>query len=261
MFEHIVPVTPDRHKNKKVRNTTDFHFASGFHIAYITLHEFARAASIYPIVFLEDKAKDAFRPVVLMGLQSSENLFVAPDGGWCASYIPAMIRRYPFALGKAGTEGKFLICVDEDSDLLSDTEGAPLFDEHGAPTQVIENVKNYLTELQQMDLLTADFNRFLVEHNLLTPLNMRVNTAEQARNITGCYVINEERLNNLSDERFLEMRTRRYLPALYSHLGSLAQIERLVMLKDGRSGISTVDNAAVEDVPATRKSAKSAKPA
>lgn len=253
MFEHIVPVTPDRHKNKKVRNTTDFHFASGFHIAYITLHEFARAASIYPIVFLEDKAKDAFRPVVLMGLQSSENLFVAPDGGWRASYIPAMIRRYPFALGKAGTEGKYLICIDEDSDLLSDTEGSPLFDDSGAPTQVIENVKRYLTELQQMDLLTADFNRFLVEHNLLTPLNMRVNTAEQARNITGCYVINEERLSNFSDALFLEIRHKGYLPAIYAHLVSLPQIERLVQLQKELTAAPPTVAEPVAAAPAPRK--------
>ena len=253
MFENIVPVTPDRHKNKKVRNTTDFHFASGFHIAYITLHEFARAASIYPIVFLEDKAQDAFRPVVLMGLQSSENLFVAPDGGWRASYIPAMIRRYPFALGKAGTEGKFLICVDEDSDLLSDTEGSPLFDEQGAPTQVIENVKRYLTELQQMDVLTADFNRFLVEHNLLTPLNMRVNTAEQARNITGCYVINEERLTNFSDALFLEVRHKGYLPAIYAHLVSLPQIERLVQLQKEMAAPTAPDVETVAATAAPRK--------
>lgn len=253
MFENIVPVTPDRHKNKKVRNTTDFHFASGFHIAYITLHEFARAASIYPIVFLEDKAKDAFRPVVLMGLQSSENLFVAPDGGWRASYIPAMIRRYPFALGKAGTEGKYLICIDEDSDLLSDTEGSPLFDDSGAPTQVIENVKRYLTELQQMDLLTADFNRFLVEHNLLTPLNMRVNTAEQARNITGCYVINEERLSNFSDALFLEIRRKGYLPAIYAHLVSLPQIERLVQLQKELTAAPPTVAEPVAAAPAPRK--------
>jgi hypothetical protein len=252
MFDKIVPVTPERHRQKKVRNTTDFHFASNFHIAYVTLHEFARAAAIYPIVFLEDKSHDAFRPVVLMGLQSSENLFVASDGSWLASYIPAMIRRYPFALGKAGTEGKYLICVDEGSDLLSDTEGAPLFDDQGAPTQVIENVKTYLTELQQMDLLTADFNKFLVEHNLLTPLNMRVNSSDQARNITGCFVINEERLNNFSDSLFLDIRHKGYLPAIYAHLLSLPQIERLVQLQNDHAQSATSQQT-VSDAPAPRK--------
>lgn len=113
-----------------------------------------------------------------------------------------------------------------------------MFDDQGNPTQVIENVKRYLGELQQMDQLTHEFTRFLVQNNLLTPLNMRVNTANQARNITGCYVINEERLNNFSDQKFLEVRQKGYLPAIYAHLISLAQIERLAGLKSPAVGAS-----------------------
>lgn len=238
MFEQIVPVALERHRHKKVRNTTQFDYASRFHIAYVTMHEFARAAATYPIVFLEDKPNDGFRPVVLMGLNPGENLFVSADGVWNASYIPAMIRRYPFALSKSGQEGRFVVCVDEGSSLVSDTEGAALFDEQGQPTQVIENVKRYLAELQQMDQVTQEFTRFLQSQNLLTPLNMRVNLSTQARNITGCYVINEERLNSFSDALFKEVRTKRYLPSIYAHLMSLPQIERLVQLskEPGRSG-------------------------
>jgi hypothetical protein len=62
---------------------------------------------------------------------------------------------------------------------------------------------------------------------------MRVRDTDRVKNITGCYVINEERLNNLSDERHLELRTKRYLPAVYAQLISLAQIERLVTLRSG----------------------------
>lgn len=236
MFEQIVPVTLERHRNKKVRNTTQFDYAAGFHIAYVTVHEFARAAATYPIVFLEDKPNDGFRPVVLMGLQPGENLFVGADGAWNASYIPAMIRRYPFALSKGAEENRFVVCVDEASTLLSDTEGAPMFDDKGEPTQVIENVKRYLSELQQMDMLTQQFSRFLLTNNLLTPLNMRVNATAQARNITGCFVINEERLNAFSDALFLEVRAKGFLPAMYAHLMSLPQIERLVQLSKAKTG-------------------------
>lgn len=235
----MVPVAPERHKNKKVRNTAGFGFASEFHIAYVTMHEFARAAAIYPIVFLEDKPTGGYRSVVLMGLENGENLFIGPKGVWGASYIPAMIRRYPFALSKGEQEGRFVVCVDEASALLSETEGAPLFDEKGQPTQVIENVKRYLSELQQMDQMTLEFSRFLSEHELLTPLSMRVDTSEQVKNITGCFVISEERLNELSDEQFKTLREKRYLPAIYAHLISLPQIERLIQLKKERTQASS----------------------
>lgn len=236
MFQKVVPVNKERHARTCIREVAGFRFASEFHIAYVTMHEFARAAAIYPIVFIEDKERDEFRPVLLLGLDAGENLFVAADGKWQSSYVPAIIRRYPFALSQADAAGQFVVCIDEGSELVSESEGQPLFDEAGQPTRVIENVRRYLGELQQMDVLTRDFTRYLAGHNMLVPLNMRVRQSDKVKSISGCYVINEERLNNLSDEGFLEIRNKRYLPAIYAQLMSLAQIERLLMLKDEKVG-------------------------
>jgi hypothetical protein len=232
MFEKVVPVNRGRHAKTRIREIQGFSFAAKFHIAYVTMHEFSRAAAVYPIVFVEDK--DSFRPVALLGLDAGENLFVGSDGKWGAAYVPAIIRRYPFALAGTGTEGQYTICLDEGSDLVSTTEGSPLFDDKGEPTQVIENVKRYLSELQQMDQLTQQFAVWLKENNMFTPLNMRVRDQDKVKNIAGCYVVNEERLNNLSDDKFLELRSKRFLPAIYAQLMSLAQVERLMTLKDKR---------------------------
>lgn len=232
MFEKVVPVNRERHAKTRIREIQGFGFAAKFHIAYVTMHEFSRAAAVYPIVFVEDK--DSFRPVALLGLDAGENLFVGADGKWGAAYVPAIIRRYPFALAGTGNEGQYTICLDEGSELVSTTEGSPLFDDKGEPTQVIENVKRYLSELQQMDQLTQQFAAWLKENNMFTPLNMRVRDQDKVKNIAGCYVVNEERLNNLSDEKFLELRSKRFLPAIYAQLMSLAQVERLMTLKDKR---------------------------
>jgi len=258
MFKKVVPVNQERHANKKIKQVESFKFASNFHIAYLTLHEFVRAAAIYPVVFIEDKEKDEFRPVALLGLDAGENLFVGANGKWQASYIPAIIRRYPFALSQVGDDGRYLVCIDEESELVSDTEGSPMFSEKGEPTQVIENVKKYLSELQQMDTLTHQFCKFLAEHNLFVPLNMRVRQSDKVKNISGCYVINEERLNNLSDELFIEVRNKRYLPAIYAQLTSLSQIERLVMLKDE---LTTATPAIKAETAAPKIEAPAEKPA
>ena len=228
MFTQLAPLNRETHANLKVKPIDNFGFAKGFHIASLMVHEFARAASVYPIVFLEDKEKDEFRPVVLLGLEAGENLFLAEDGSWNASYVPAIIRRYPFALARLGEdEDQFTVCLDEKSDFVSAEEGQPLFDDEGEPTAVVENVKRYLGEMQQMEVFTQQFCHFLSEHNLFNPLNMRVRQGETMRNVTGCYVVNEERIYNLSDKLFLEIRDKRYLAPMFSHLTSLAQIERL----------------------------------
>jgi len=228
MFTQLAPLNRELHGALKVKPIDHFNFAKGFHLASIMVHEFARAASVYPIVFLEDKEKDEFRPVVLLGLEAGENIFVAEDGSWNASYVPAIIRRYPFALARLGEdEDQFTVCLDEKSDFVSAEEGQPLFDEQGEPTEVVENVKRYLSEMQQMEMFTQAFCHFLAEHNLFNPLNMQVRQGETMRNVTGCYVVNEERIYNLSDKLFLEIRDKRYLAPMFSHLTSLAQIERL----------------------------------
>ncbi len=235
MFSSVVPITLENHKDKKIKPISHFGFAKDLNIAAIMLHEFSRAAALYPIVFLEDKELDQFRPMVLMGFEQGENLFVTDDGGWKSSYIPAIIRRYPFTLAQTKEAGRFTVCIDEKSDLVNTKEGQSLFTEQGEQSEVLERVKKYLGELQQMERITHEFCKYFAEKNMFTPLNMRVRQANKIKNIAGCYVINEERLNNLSDDRFLELRTKRYLPAVYSHLGSLGQIERLLRLKDEQS--------------------------
>jgi hypothetical protein len=241
MFTKLVPINKEVHANCKVKAIDNFHFASKFHIASVMVHEFVRAASVYPIVFLEDQSQDEFRPVTLLSLDSGENLFVGSDGKWQSSYVPAIIRRYPFALAKMPEQDNYTVCIDEDSEYVGTEDGQPLFNESGEPTEVIENVKRYLGELQQMEAFTKEFCHFLAENNLFTPLNMRVKASDEIKNVTGCYVINEERLNNLSDKKSLDIKAKRYLAPIYAHLTSLSQIERLALLKQGISDISKAE--------------------
>ncbi|TVQ68584.1 MAG: peptidase [Oceanospirillales bacterium] len=247
MFKKLVPLNKDVHAGTKVLPIDSFSFAKPFHIASMMVHEFARAASVYPIVFLEDKEQDEFKPVAMLGLEAGENLFISEDGSWKASYVPAIIRRYPFALARNSDQPEqFTVCIDEDADVVSKAEGQALFDEKGEPTNVVDNVKKYLGEMHQMEIFTKAFSHFLSENNLFTPLSMRVRYDGQIRNVTGCYVVNEERLNNLSDKKFLEIREKRYLAPIFAHLTSLSQLERLAMLKDGQSSLTPSESAEVE---------------
>lgn len=230
MFKKIVPITLDNHKELKVKQIDNFNFVKDIHLASVMVHEFSRSAATYPIVFLEDKTNDKFRPVVMLGLEAGENLFIQ-DGKWQASYIPAIVRRYPFALSKA-QEDRYVICIDEESDFVSTEDGEPIFDENGEASKIIDRVKKYLTELQQMDLFTDKFCEDMKADNMFTPLNMKVRVGNEIKNVSGAYVINEERFRDVSNDKFIELREKNYIPIIYSHLSSLAQIERLLTFKD-----------------------------
>ena len=46
MFQKVVPINRERHAGKKIKQATGFGFASNFHLAYVTIHEFARASAM-----------------------------------------------------------------------------------------------------------------------------------------------------------------------------------------------------------------------
>lgn len=238
MFKKLVPLNKENHQSLRIQPINGFAFAANVHVAAVMVHEFARASANYPIVFIEDTQNDKFYPAALLGLEQNENLFVRDDGHWQASYIPAVIRRYPFALARLGEDDVFTVCVDEGSALVGQQEGNPLFDDAGEPAEVVEQVKRFLGELQQMETITDDFCRFLKSNNLFSPLNMQVRVGQKVQNVTGCYVINEQRFANLSDELFLEIRHQHYLAPIYAHLTSLSRMENLAMLKQGISAVS-----------------------
>jgi hypothetical protein len=239
MFSNLIPVTRERHGATRVLPIERFDFARRFHVASLMMHEFIRATAFYPIVFIDDRDQGVFKPVALLGLEADENLCIDPQtGAWLpGAYIPAIVRRYPFALAGTANQGEFAVCIDEDSGLLSEQEGLRLFDEQGASTETLDNVKRFLGELQQMDAITSEFCAWLARHNLLKPLNLRVRVGEDTRDIAGSYVINEERLEALSDQSFLELRRLRYIAPIHAHLTSLAQIDRLVRIKEARLGV------------------------
>jgi hypothetical protein len=247
VFKKIAPLSFENHKSKKVKSIDSFDFIAKTHMATVMVHEFPKVAPTYPIVFLQDPKNDSFRPVALLGLEEGENLFIQ-DGKWMASYIPAIIRRYPFVLAKGQEEGRFTICIDEECEFVNDQEGQDLFTEEGKPSEALERVKKYLQELQQMELFTEAFVAYLSEKNLFTPLNMNLKVGAGVKNVTGAYMINEERLNSLSGETFEEMRKKNYLAVIYAHLTSLGQMERLVSFKNNTvASIQSLADASEND--------------
>jgi hypothetical protein len=233
MFKKIVPFAPKNFSGKKVRPVNTFEFAKGSHIASIMVNEYNRAAGIYPIVFLKDGEK--YNSYVMMGLNQNENLFIDEEGHWKSGYIPAIIRRYPFVLAKTQQADNFMLGIDEESEFLSDTEGEDLLDSEGNPSKLVENAKQYLTELHKASLMTERFCKELADRELIGPLNLQIRSGnETMRNIGGCFGINEAKFNELPDEDFLELRKRGILPLIYAHILSLSQFERLVQMRSGK---------------------------
>ena len=223
MFKKVVPVNKERHALKKIKEVSGFSFASGFHIAYVTLQEFARAASIFPIVFLEDKEQDEFRPVAMLGLNAGENLFVGKDGAWRAgAYVPAYVRRYPFALAKSEQAGNFTLCVDLASPRLGPKGGQPLFDGANA-SELTKSAMQFCIAFEQELEATRRIMEAVHAAELLVPNQATVTRPTgSSLSLTDFLVVDEAKLGALSDEAFGKLRAAGALPLIYGHLASRA---------------------------------------
>lgn len=231
----VYPLSVERHAGFRIKPMNSFEFAAEFDIVSLLVNEFTRAAAYYPIVFLQHEG--VFRPYVLTGINKGENLYVDANGRWQVQYIPAMVRRTPFILGKSSDNNTLAVCLDEASPLVSASEGLPLYDVQGNPAKLVEDVRKFLGELNQFVELTKQFCERLEGLGLLSSIEVgyKLDNGEEKR-MSGCFSVDERKLNELSDEQYLKLRKSGDLPLIYAQLLSLTQTDRLVQFKKQRKG-------------------------
>jgi hypothetical protein len=237
MQSKIVPLDSNIHKNTKIQVDKFYSHVQQQNIIPILAFEFLKASSDYPIFFIKQEDTGRFKSVVLMGLTENENLVFNKDK-INADYIPANIQRYPFAVGKdINREKEMVLCIDEKSPLLNQEHGTILFNQDGSPSEIIADLSNKLSDLVAKEESTDIFIDFLVEHELIQSLDLKVNLGpEGTKKVNGLYKVDEDALHALDDETALTVYKRKYFPAIYAHLASLSQVNRLLKLKANFEG-------------------------
>jgi hypothetical protein len=189
--------------------------------------EFRSIQAHYPIVFRKT-AEGQFQPVALLGFQEKQNLFLTSDGRWDATYLPLMIERQPFLIGKNG-DGQLLIHVDLDHPRVSRSEGEPLFRPHGGNTDFLDRMSSVLLAIHQGLERTPPFVAALLEHNLLESFvfDIQLDNGSQNR-LAGFYTIHEERLTGLSGNALEHLSKAGHLLAAYLCVASLSNFRALI---------------------------------
>ncbi|QDE30462.1 SapC family protein [Shewanella polaris] len=209
---------------------SDYSHIAEQHIVPVTLHEINRAATEYPIVFVKNSDTNEFQSVAMLGLKPGQNLSVK-DGKWLGLYIPAVVRDYPLGLiVNPDVKDKVWIGIRENAKEVTKTEGQAMF-EDGKETPFLEARKKALISHYEQDQATRGILGYLAEKGLLINQILTVDVAGEKRNINGLYLIDEAKLNELSDEEFIELKKRGLLGPIYGHLGSLNQVNRLARIE------------------------------
>lgn len=226
-------ISSEHHGQKRWKRYSSYAFAAADAVAPLTAVELPSAMMSMPIAFVESDG--CFVPVAVLGLQPGMNLFVTSDWRWVGNYIPAVFRAYPFRL--ANTEGgKQVLCIDEDSGLISDgPAGESFFTAEGQPTQAIQDSLNFLSQLEQSRIATAAACAALQKHAVLRSWSITVKTGASEQQVAGLHQIDEAALNALSGEAFLEIRQAGALPVAYCQLLSMQQLPRLGQLAEANA--------------------------
>lgn len=221
MFTNKLLLRADEHGDVRVANTLDWRFAAEEMVVPVVFREMADLAREYPLVFLAGK------PMLyaLTGVEQGVNAYVAEDGRWLASYVPARLRAYPFALTPVpGEEDQFALVLDADAEQALSSDGNRLY-ENGKPSDFLNERMQLLKMMQRAESVTKGMVDIIRDAGLLVERNITVRReALAAIQVKGLQVIDEKAFNDLSPEKFLELRDQGLLPLIYSHLISMANL-------------------------------------
>lgn len=231
----VIALNSGEHRQLRVSPPENFKYLENVHMLPLVAQECGHAGNEFPVAFVKDAQTDRFQLVAVLGLQEGENLFVS-EGQWRGMYMPAIIQIEPFKLiSDAYKPDELVAGLDTDSERVQESEGEALFDDAGNETEFLQRVKDSLGQYFQNQRYTLGFTAALSGLGLLVARDLSVKIGDQNTTISGLHIIDEEKLNALSDEHFAELRKQGFLAAVYAQMLSLNQIHRLARIKAATS--------------------------
>ncbi|NLY25928.1 MAG: SapC family protein [Alcaligenaceae bacterium] len=228
----IQAVSRDRHANKRWKRYSSYAFAAHDPVSALVLQELPKACMALPVAFVA--SGEAYIPVAVQGLQAGQNLLVSDEGRWLGRYVPAVYRGYPFVL-LPSADGQQVLCVNEDSGLVNDTEGEPFFDEQGEPVQQVKDVLNFLSQVATNRAATERVCALLKSHGLIQSWDIKVQSGEAEQLLQGLFRIDEAAFNALPLEALDALRAAGALPVIYCQLLSMQHLPVLGQLAQIRA--------------------------
>lgn len=235
------PLSSQRHADWRLKSG-DAAFAAEAAFVPIVVGEFSASAHNYPIVF----AADTSQPLALTGLEA-RNLFVS-EGRWAEDgYVPAYVRRYPFAFIATSNPDGFALAIDTASERVADggEEGEPLF-QNGEPTELTKQALAFCDAFQGEAAATRAFTEALNAADLLIERRADATLPDGRKlGVEGFRIVDAEKFAALADDLVIDWHRKGWLALVHFHLSSM---ERFSALLGRQSAIEPARTAALEEV-------------
>lgn len=221
-YSEPVPILQDRHKEAGITNDDNFSFTSETNSVPINLAEFGEVAKTYPIVFSVGPKPI---PLCVLGVEAKQNLFVNKKGEWDENnYIPAYVRRYPFAFSETGNkdDDKLILCIDEGSDRFVEKakkKDLAFFDKDVKQTGLIDFALKFCTQYHSDQAETVTVCELLSERKLLKERQITIDGINGGKptQLSGFQTIDEEAFRNIPADILQQWHQMGYLGIMYYH--------------------------------------------
>ncbi|WP_201217684.1 SapC family protein [Halochromatium roseum] len=176
-----VAVSYSRHGKRRWRQCHTYGFARKVGLCGLVLAEIEEATLSLPFGFVQ--RDDRLFPVAILSRPEGDCLYVGANGNWLGSYIPALLRAYPFRL-KRDQEQHLVLHIDESSGLIVDTEedSEPFF-EGNEPSEAIKEMQTFLETLEASRTATAEACAVLQQLNLVQAWPMLMEETDEANDV------------------------------------------------------------------------------
>jgi len=237
-YKNPKPLTKDAHAKYGVKPVDKpFEFMQDQHFLPLTAPEFGAAAASFPVIF----AGAERAPLAVMGIRQNENLFVTEGQFNQDFYMPAFARRYPFVLAGDQANDRFVVCVDEDAECVTNKKPVQNFFDKDETSNFTKEAFQFLQNYERDRQATVQMIETFKAEDLFEPkeMNFRGQNADgspaEMQKIADYFAVNEEKLKNLPAEKLKDFSERGYLAVAHAHLVSLGNWQRLVNLTLRRS--------------------------
>lgn len=186
------------------------------------LGELTKLLPHYVIAFIETQG--VFRPMVLLSVPHSKNVFLKANDQWSAPYVPASLRSHPFSL-LHNNNGKAMLAVDTES-LQEPDLGVPLFDESGSMTDGVQRAFDFLGKLESQRQRTEKAADTLQAAGIIQPWPLQLTLHGESVKVSGLHRVDEQALNTLTAETYATLQGAP-MQLAYAQLYSMAQVDQL----------------------------------
>jgi hypothetical protein len=236
-MKNFQPLNVEQHKTLGYTEKYGAEYGHRAGAVMILPNEFARAQREYPILFRKDSETGRFLPVVLLGFDQNENLFLDEHATWSTRYIPLAMKQGPFIIGlqQQEAEQRLVVYVDLNDSRIQQHATPALFNDDGTSSTTLDGVRDVLLAQHKGSALLESMVNAFLKYDLLERVRLDIDLSHgNTIKFDAGYTVHIEKLMALENEAVVELHQSGFLSLAYNVADSVNNIQTLIDIKSAK---------------------------